>query len=386
MNGCGEQEGPEQHLAAEAGHQHQHPGQHHQQDRGDPQPADPPAPPGAEQGHPGGQDHHPTTGPDHHQLGAGGDGGGLLQGLVGVGHRLAEADDQLHDVGQGVAAGGGERPGRDEHAAEHRQVPAGGPPQRDQGGDGQQQHHRGDLVAGGDHGDDQQERDQLVRLERGPADQQPDAGEVEHVRHRLRREVVLPDPVDDEEEEQGEPDEALVAGQPAVHVPQHHQVHQVEHHRRPGRDPERVGAAGQRGEQGAGGEEAGPVVVDLADADGRVDRAGAQDVVDDADVLVRPRVAQRAVQHRGRAVDEGDVGDQVEPQHPLALVAVQAAQEAADQQQQRPHGGPGEQRHQTEAAHGSGVGADEAERPQQRRQQRHRRPPALGADGGQPRP
>ena len=35
-------------------------------------------------------------------------------------------------------------------------------------------------------------------------------------------------------------------------------------------------------------------------------------------------------------MDQRDVGDQVEPEQPLALVAVQAAQEAADQQQQRP--------------------------------------------------
>ena len=53
----------------------------------------------------GGQDHHPAAGPDHHQLGAGGDGGGLLQGLVGVGHRLPEADDQLHDVGHACSCG-----------------------------------------------------------------------------------------------------------------------------------------------------------------------------------------------------------------------------------------------------------------------------------------
>ena len=74
----------------------------------------------------------------------------------------------------------------------------------------------------------------------------------------------------------------------------------------------------------------------------------------------------------------------MQPEQPLALVAVQAARKPPTSSRQRRHACPGEQRDQTEAAHRPGVGADEAERPQQRRDQRHRGQPALGTDGGQP--
>ena len=121
-----------------------------------------------------------------------------------------------------------------------------------------------------------------------PGEANSEENEVEEVGERLRREVVLPDPIADEEEPDGEPKETPVGGKCPKERDERCEEEEVEEDRRPRGKAERALEAGQFREECRKREEPRPVVVGGEVADVGIDASVAVDVIDDPDVLPRP--------------------------------------------------------------------------------------------------
>ena len=194
--------------------------------------------------------------------------------------------------------------------------------------------------------------------------------QIEEVRERLGREVVLADPVGDEEDRRSQPDDAAVAGQRREHEEQCPQQHDVVEHRSPRRQLDQVVEPSQLVEQRTEAEERRPVVVDVEVLDGG--RSGyatvGDDVVHDPDVLPRPRVAQRSVDDRRGGVQEGDQGEHMRTeQGRRGRPAERQRREARGQHEQGREVGGRQDGNQADVGHRPWIDAVERDQPEDHR-------------------
>ncbi len=96
----------------------------------------------------------------------------------------------------------------------------------------------------------------------------------------------------------------------------------------------------------------------------RIERVGAHEVVDDADVLPRPRVPQRPVEEHRRRVDDRDEQDHVRGEDPARRLAPDAGEESEGQDRDGQVERDRQRREQAVVAHPGEVGGLQGDEPQ----------------------